>query len=527
MKLLRTLTFSSIIAGCITGCGSDSDNELADLSGSKKFTLEEATIADLQDAFKYKKVITDTGKPATCENVAEAYLSRIDMYDKKESTEGKSFQSIIAINPTWRDQAKELDRRYSSGGPVGRLHCVPVLLKDLYDTYDFPTTSSSLALLGSQPPDDAFTVSKLRAQGSLILGKTTMTEFAFFTQSYNSRTGRVGNAYDPEKDAGGSSGGSAAAVALNFGLVGTGSDTCASIRLPPSNQSLVGIRPSVGLLSQDGLIPLSHSQDVPGPIARTVKDAVTLLDIMAEPDSSDPKTLTAQRPFSYMESLRKDGLQGKRIGVLRSYGRQDSIGNNEDVNAVFDNVINKLKEGGAEIVDDVRLPDFESTMVILEEFPDDLDLYLSKFDAPVKTTEEVSLSGDVHPFINTIILASLAARLTPENVYLEKISKREEMRVYVEEKMDEMNLDALVYPPVRTPPQPTGILQPNNCEFGSTTSQPSIVVPAGFTSDEKPLPIGVEFLGRKWDEKTIIEIAYGFEQATKYRKPPEVEKILN
>ena len=191
MKLLRTLTFSSIIAGCITGCGSDSDNELADLSGSKKFTLEEATIADLQDAFKYKKVITDTGKPATCENVAEAYLSRIDMYDKKESTEGKSFQSIIAINPTWRDQAKELDRRYSSGGPVGRLHCVPVLLKDLYDTYDFPTTSSSLALLGSQPPDDAFTVSKLRAQGSLILGKTTMTEFAFFTQSYNSRTGRV------------------------------------------------------------------------------------------------------------------------------------------------------------------------------------------------------------------------------------------------------------------------------------------------------------------------------------------------
>ena len=425
------------------------------------------------------------------------------------------------------NEAKKTDIKISKGENLKFLDGIPTSIKDLEGVKDMPHTNGSWFYKDNIADFDQLGVERIKNAGGIILGKTNTPEFGLCATTDNRLGDDCRNPWDLNCTAGGSSGGSAAAVALNFGLVGTGSDTCASIRLPPSNQSLVGIRPSVGLLSQDGLIPLSHSQDVPGPIARTVKDAVTLLDIMAEPDSSDPKTLTAQRPFSYMESLRKDGLQGKRIGVLRSYGRQDSIGNNEDVNAVFDNVINKLKEGGAEIVDDVRLPDFESTMVILEEFPDDLDLYLSKFDAPVKTTAEVSLSGDVHPFINTIILASLAARLTPENVYLEKISKREEMRVYVEEKMDEMNLDALVYPPVRTPPQPTGILQPNNCEFGSTTSQPSIVVPAGFTSDEKPLPIGVEFLGRKWDEKTIIEIAYGFEQATKYRKPPEVEKILN
>ena len=510
------IIFSFILVGCSSEQSSGTTSQ-AIATDKSVFIPIEATIADAQAAFASKSM--------TCVQYGQYYVDRIAALDKMPVIDagGIPLNSIIQINPHWREQALALDAAYSaSGKPVGPLHCVPVLLKDLYDTFDFPTTASSLSLVGSQPPDDAFSVARMRKAGALILGKAAMTEFAYFTQSFNSRTLRIATPYDTTKDTGGSSGGTAAAIAANFGLTGTGSDTCASIRLPPSNNSLVGVRSSVGLVSQDGLIPLSHTQDVGGPITRTVRDAALMLDAMAGVDPSDPRTQDPERrqPASYTAYLNKDGLVGKRVGVLRSYGSTNAFGSSAAVDAVVEKAAADMAANGATIVNPVTLPNFSTISVILQEFADNMDGYLKSFNAPRKSTQDIFLSGMVHPVIEALIGASIASRDTSSQSYKDTLARRETMRAYVESEMNRLKLDVLIYPPVNAPAQPTGQDQGSNCAFSATTGMPSIVVPAGFTSDTRPLPVGVEIFGRKWDESTLFEVAYAYEQATHHRKPP-------
>ena len=507
----------------LAACGPSSPaGESGTASEPVPFELLEARIEDIQAAWRGDQVDTD-GEPLRCVELAERYLQRIETLDNHVDT-GLPINSMVSLNPQWQAQAEALDHAYAATGPVGPLHCVPVILKDLYDTDDFPTTASSLALAGSQPPDDAFTVARLRAAGALILGKAGMSEYAYWTQSFNSVSQRIGLPYDTSLDAGGSSGGTAAAIAANFGAIGTGSDTCASIRLPPANNSLVGVRSTVGLVSQDGLVPLSHTMDVGGPITRSVRDAALMLDAMAGADPADPRTQVPDRyqPASYVDALDAQGLAGRRIGVLRSYGGTDAFGDDADINAVMDQALADLAALGAEIVDPVELPDFVdiSKTLIVQEFADHLDEYLASFDAPRANTEEVFASVLVHPFIEALVGASLLLRDTSSTRYQDLLAQREAVREYVEGQLDSLGLDALVYPPVQNAAQPTGQAQTDNCAFGSTTAMPSIVVPAGFTGDTPARPVGIEFFGRRWDESTLFTLAYAYEQATLHRRRP-------
>ena len=510
------LLCAAALCACNGGVSTPSPTASPPATDNANFELIEATVADVHAAF--------AAGTLTCVELGQAYVDRITELDTAFVLEagGLPLNSIVQINPLWREQAEALDAAYAAAGAVGPLHCAPIILKDLYDTFDFPTTAASLSLAGSQPPDDAHSVKGLREAGGLILAKAAMTEFAYFTQSYNSVTLRIATPYDTSKDAGGSSGGSAAAIAANLGLLGTGSDTCASIRLPPSNSSLVGVRSSVGLVSQDGLVPLSHTQDVGGPITRTVRDAALMLDAMAGIDPADARTQDSQRqqPSSYVDALTPDALQGRRIGVLRSYGSTAAFGSDARVDAIVEQALVDMAAAGAAIVDPVELPEFSSISVIVQEFADHLDEYLASFDAPRANTAEVFASGMVHPVIEALIGASLAARDTSSDSYLADLDEREVMRAYVEAEMDRLNLDALVYPPVGAPALETGTPQGSNCAFSATTGMPSIVVPAGFTSDTRPLPVGVEIFGRKWDEARLFGLAYAYEQATQHRIPP-------
>lgn len=533
---MKVYPFVFLTALALTSCGgSDSPGRTGanagnsatapQQSGTGQFSLLEATIADVHKAFA-GELLQEDGTALTCVELANLYVDRIAALDTAIIPEagGLPLNSMVSINPLLQEQAQALDDQYAKAGLSGPLHCVPVLLKDLYDTKEFPTTAGSATLAGSQPPDDAFSVKRIREHGGLILGKASMTEYAYFTQSYNTQTFRIGTPYDTTRDAGGSSGGTGASVAANFGLVGTGSDTCASVRLPPSNNSLVGVRGTVGLVSQDGLVPLSHSLDVGGPMTRTVRDAALLLDAMAAPDSADAKTLDATRvqPETYTSFLDTNALQGKRLGVLRSYGGTDAIGSDPAVVTTFGQALLDLQAAGATVVDPIDLPDFESLSILLipREFADHLDEYLASFAAPHANTQSVFLSGRAHPVIQALIGASLAARDTESASYQQTLARRTELRNYVEDFMNENKLDALVYPPVLRPAMETGIAQGDNCEFGSTTGLPSIVVPAGFSADNRPRPVGVEFLGRRWDEGKLFGLAYAYEQKTKHRKPP-------
>lgn len=507
-----------MLATLVATLGACGGRDLQDAppAAAPDFELIETTVDEVQAAFASGRL--------SCVELAQAYVDRIAALDTLPVMEagGLPLNAIVEINPRWREQAEALDARYAQDGPAGPLHCAPVILKDLFDTFDFPTTAASLSLLGSQPPDDAHSVAGLRAAGALILAKAAMTEFAYFTQSYNSRTLRIATPYDTSKDAGGSSGGSAAAIAANFGLLGTGSDTCASIRLPPSNSALVGVRSSVGLVSQDGLVPLSHTQDVGGPIARSVRDAALMLDAMAGVDVADARTLDPERrqAASYAALLDPAALAGKRIGVLRSYGGSAAFGSDAEVDRLVEAAVADMAAAGADIIDPVELPEFTSVSVIVQEFADHLDEYLGSFDAPRANTQEVFASGLLHPVIEALVGASLAARDTSSDSYQDKLVRREAMRAYVEAEMDRLGLDALVYPPVGAPAQETGSLQGSNCAFSASTGMPSIVVPAGFTADARPLPVGVEIFGRKWDEGRLFAIAYAYEQVSGHRRPP-------
>ena len=301
------------------------------------FVPEEATIAGIHGALASRDV--------TCVQVVQAYLRRIEAYDDR----GPALNALISINPAALETAAELDRvQTSSRAPLRPLHCIPIVLKDNYDTADMPTTGGSVTLAASIPLRDAFVVRKLREAGAIVLGKANLMELARGGTTVSSLGGQTKNPYDLTRTPGGSSGGTGAAIAASFGVAGTGSDTGQSVRSPASAQSLVGLRPTRGLISRTGIIPVSITQDEAGPITRTVEDAARMLDVMAGYDPDDPITAfgASRIPRTYTAFLNRDALKGARIGVLTEYFGRDSV--HQEVNAVTEDVVRKMSEAGAD-----------------------------------------------------------------------------------------------------------------------------------------------------------------------------------
>ena len=464
------------------------------------FDVVEASIADLGAAM-------DEGR-ITSEQLVERYLARIEAYDDR----GPALNSIIALNPNALATAHTLDTERRETGPRGPLHGVPMLIKDNYDIAGLPTTNGSLAMADVRPPDDAFQVRRLREAGAVILGKTNLHEFARGITTVSSLGGQTLNPYDTTRNPGGSSGGTAAAVAASFAAAGMGSDTCGSIRIPSAHNSLVGLRGTSGLSSRDGVVPLSQTLDIAGPLARTVTDLALVLDATVGSDPADPTTAEADAnvPTSYTAALDSDALRGARVGVLTMLMRQDP--GDEPVARVIDAAVDDLRRLGTEVlgVEIEGLADLlDSYTVLSHEFKFSLNAYLA----------DVLADGRYHPDVEERLMRSNEVETLDTEVYSEALGRRETIRRRVVETLDELELDALIYPTIRQQAAVIGRPQGgDNGRLSPHSGLPAITVPAGFTPDE--LPVGLEILGRPFAEARLIGLAYAFEQATSHRRPP-------
>src|SRR5215468_4277436 len=479
---------------------------------------DEATIADIQAALKARTL--------TCRALVQMYLDRIEAYDKK----GPALNAIVTVNADALKTADALDAQLAQSGPVGPLHCVPMIMKDNYDTVDMPTSAGSLSLKGSMAPRDAFQIKKLRAAGAIMLAKANMAEFAFdpFETVGSLLPGYTRNPYALERVTAGSSGGTAAAVAASFGAVGLGTDTGNSIRGPASHTSLVGIRSTMGLTSRDGIVPLFLDKDIGGPMARNVADAVAIFDVIAGYDPADQVTAASQRTraASYLASLDKDGVRGLRIGVVRQLFTPQNT--DPEVMKRMEQALVDLGRLGAEVVDAVTIGEIDSippAMLFCFRFKFDINEYLPRLapDAQVKTLEDIIKSGKFHPSIEKRLIDRQAEPPLDQNARCAQVAQNmQRMRESVQKVMDDNTLDALVYPTWAFPPRMIGDLNTphgnNSPRLSPPTGFPAITVPMGFVHDG--LPVGLQVLGRAWSEPTLIKIVYGYEQATRHRRPP-------
>jgi len=502
------------------GSGSDFVTDTA--PAKSQIEVIEASIQDLQ------KGLTD-GK-VTSEDLVKFYLARIDKYDQQ----GPKLNSIITINPKAQEEAKALDQERKSKGPRGPLHGVPIVLKDNFDTYDMPTSGGNIAMAKSQPSKDAFLTKKLRDAGAIIIAKANLHELARSGTTMSSITGQTLNAYDLTRTPGGSSGGTATAVAANFAVAGMGSDTVNSVRSPASAESLVGFRPTYGLLSRSGIIPAAMTQDMAGQITRSVADAAIMLNVLAGVDPTDSITEAAKGHIEtdYTTSLKKDGLKGKRLGVVKAI-----IGKDPEVIKVFDKALEDLKAQGAEIVY-IEDPNFDTGKISKEcdvqvyESNPNLDDYLKTLGpkAPVHNSEELIATGTLDKSIQKLLNSSQA--LMPNNLtdpnYKKALDNGAALRTLVTKTFNDNKLDAFVYPHQQVlvakisdegQPGRNGIL-------ASIAQTPAITVPGGFSTPNSDaalgVPVGIEFMGLQWSETKLIEIAYAYERATEHRQPPKV-----
>lgn len=499
--------------------------------------LETATILDLQKAY-------DSG--LTSEKVVNAYLKRIATYDKA----GPKLNSIITLNAKAIETAKALDAERKAKGPRSLLHGVPIIVKDNFDTFDMPTTGGSKALAGSKPLYDAFTVKKLRAAGAIILAKSNLDEFARGGTGTSSLGGQTLNPYNVEKIPGGSSAGSGAAIAALFGQVGLGTETGSSIRNPSTKNNLVGFSPSEGLVSRQGIIPISITYDRGGPMARNVTDAAIVMSVMAGTDAADLFTLNSLGHVpvdNYLGALKKDGLKGKRIGVLR-----ELFGNGAEDKPAVDIVnaaIKVLKEQGATIID--PMPSgvelwgvLRETNVGNGEYKQAINAYFAARGTatPVKNLSELITSGGYLGRLKKMYEESDAVGEMATNAdYIGKIKGRWQMRAHMMQLMQHWQLDAVVYPFETKPARTIADAAPNSGEtvapenernrevgngnrLSTVTGLPTIVVPTGFNTDG--VSVGMEILGKLYDEPTVIGIAYAYEQAAPHRKLPPTTPLL-
>jgi Asp-tRNA(Asn)/Glu-tRNA(Gln) amidotransferase A subunit family amidase len=484
------------------------------------FQVEEATIAEIHGALKAGRV--------TCRGLVERYLRRIEAYDKN----GPGLNAIVMVNPEALKQADDLDRRAASGGFVGPLHCIPTIVKDNFETIGLQSANGSLALAGFVSSKDAFQVKRIKEAGAIVLAKSNMAEWAFTPYETVSSIlpGYTKNPYALDRVTAGSSGGTAASVAASFGAVGLGSDTGNSIRGPSSHQALAGIRSTMGLTSRAGVMPLNLLADIAGPMARTLADAVAVFQVIVGEDPDDPATAAARgRPRQdYSAGLVRDGLRGARIGILRqAYERETT---DPEIVQVFMNAVEDLKRAGVTIVDPARV-DLDQIRRAQGAgpcmgFKYDINHYFASHGdrIPMKSLAEVVKSGRFHPTVQRRLeQGEQGAENGPDTPACKAEQEyRQQVRAAVNKTMDELKLDAFVYPTWSNPPRLIGDLNTphgdNSQFFSPTTGFPSIQVPMGYTRGV--LPAGITFFGRAWAETTLIKLAYSYEQATRHRRPP-------
>ena len=492
----------------------------------KDFEFDEISIDDLQKAFQ-------SGHDSS-RSVTEKYLARIGEIDKA----GPKLNSIIELNPEALEIADILDRERKSKGPRGPLHGVPILIKDNIDTSDrMNTTAGSLALLGSRPVNDAFVAAQLRKAGAVILGKTNLSEWANIrsshaTSGWSGRGGLTRNPYALDRNPCGSSSGTGAAVSANLCVAGVGTETDGSVVCPASANGLVGLKPTVGLVSRSGIVPISHSQDTAGPMARTVRDVAILLGAMAGADPQDAATADSQGKLfpDYTKSLDPAGLKGARLGVVRKY-----FGFNDAVDQLMDSLIAEMKRAGAEIVDPAHIPtigkfDDSEMTVFLYELKADLAAYLARRgSSTVKSLRDVIEFNEQNrdremPYFGQDIFLKAEEKgplSTKEYLDARDLNRRLSRTEGIDFVMDKFKLDALVAP-TGGPAWLTDLINGDHSAGGSSSAAavagyPNINVTAGYLWG---LPVGISFFGRAWSEPTLLKIAYGFEQLIKARQKP-------
>jgi len=493
---------------------------VAAAQAQRPFTLDETTIAQVEAAFADGSL--------TCRSLVQQYLARIDANDKR----GASLNAIIMTNPGALAAADDLDRRFRAGGPVGPLHCVPVIVKDNYETIDMPTSAGSLSLEGMNTGRDATVVRRLRDAGAVMIAKSNMAEFAFSPVETVSSIlpGYTRNPYDTRRVTAGSSGGSAAAIAANFALVGLASDTGDSIRGPAAHQALVGLRSTMGLVSRAGVVPLSLAADIAGVVTRTVEDTAVVLRVIGGPDPADAVTASSRDHLSdYTAALRRDALKGARIGVLHQ--AYDTPTLDAEVRDVFNGAIGELRDLGAEVIDPATIAGFDELRRSqgggCNQFKYDLNRYLEGLGdrAPLHSLEEIVKSRRFHPSIQARLESAQAADDVPgvSPGCKARDEFRQRLRDAVGQLVDALQVDALIYPTWSNPPRLIGDLNTpggdNNQLFSPSTGFPAITVPMGSTRGGT-LPAGLQFFGRAWSEPTLIRLAYAYEQATRHRRPP-------
>ncbi|EID52715.1 amidase [Saccharomonospora xinjiangensis] len=486
------------------------------------------TVSDL-------RAMLDDGA-VTSVQLVEAYLRRIDAYDRDR--DGRpGLRAVLTIDPSAVAQARRLDAERAQGHVRGPLHGIPVVVKDNIDTAGLPTTSGSLALRGLRPPDDATQVARLREAGAIVLAKTNLHEYAMSIYTTSSLGGQTRNPYDPGRHPGGSSGGTAAAVAASFAPAGLGTDTCGSVRIPAAHNNLVGVRPTLGLSSRDGVAPLAGTQDTVGPLTTSVEDAALLLDATVGYDPADPVTEAAVGavPGSYTGALRRDALEGARLGIVTDYFGAE--GREADTTALVRAAVADMEALGAEVVELGPRPELMDTADranrVRHEFERDLNAYLagSARGRPGRlahlaeprdelTLADIVASGEVTPSVLDTLRAWVNSPALPNPEYDEVLRRRDLLREMLSGLLAANDLDALVYPAISEPPTPIGVRQSyRNCRLAAFSGFPAVSVPAGFTSDG--LPVGVELLGAPFSEPELLGYAYAYEQATGHRAPPE------
>jgi Asp-tRNA(Asn)/Glu-tRNA(Gln) amidotransferase A subunit family amidase len=489
--------------------------------GARPFDVVEATIEQVHAAF--------TAGRLTCHGLVQRYLDRIAAYDKK----GPAINALVVVNPRALAIADSLDRRFAREGLAGPLHCVPMIVKDNFETNDLQTTAGSLSLEGWIPKQDATMVARIKAAGAIVLAKSNLAEWAFTPYETVSSIlpGYTRNPYDLARVTAGSSGGTAAAVAASLGLVGLGTDTGNSIRGPSSHQALFGIRSTMGLTSRAGVVPLNNAADIAGPMARTVADAVRVFNVVVGSDPADAVTAPADahRERDYAAFLKPGALRGARIGVLRQ--AYESATTDTEVVRVFNRALGELRAAGATVLDTVGL---DSLRAITRgrggcsTFKYDLERYFAARGegAPVKTIDEILRSGRFHPSVQLRLQAAQRDSVPPEQqpgcAYRDSVVKPR-FRAAITALMDSLKLDALVYPTWSNPPRLIGDLNTpagdNSQLFSPLSGFPAMTIPIGYTRGNT-LPAGMTFFGRAWDEGRLIALAYDYERLTHHRKPP-------
>src|SRR5262245_31798312 len=481
-----------------------------------KFEPSEMTIAEIHQAIRSGKI--------TCRRLVEVYLKRINTYDQPTK-----LNSIVIVNPQALSEADRLDEEFKRTRKLRPLHGIPVIVKDNFDTKDLQTTGGSLALKGSIPPDDAFQVRRIREAGAIVLAKSNMAEWAFsplLTES--SIAGVTRNPYDLERVPAGASGGTAAAVAANFGTVGLGTDTGNSIRGPSSHNALVGIRSTMGLTSRDGIIPLYLRNDIGGPIARTVEDAVRMLEVIAGYDPADPITKAARErmPKNYTQFLKKDGLKGARLGLFRRY--VDAPTTDPQIKELVAKALGDLKAQGAIIVDPFDIPNYDELTknIWCNSFHYDVNNYLASLgeNRKYKNLTAIVESSLYSPYIEKRLKDAIrVAPQSPPCRDLYQDPRSITFRAVLLKAMMQDKLDAIIYPTWSNPPRKVGDLQSpagdNSQMLSPQTGFPAITVPMGFTAGS--LPAGLTFLGKLFSEPELIKFVYAYEHATKHRRRPE------